>query len=672
MVEETLSKSYFKVHSEVCIELMKLVHRVSSVIPQIEAARPRSSAMLALSSLTCEIEKAKQLLHYCSESSKLYLALTSDAIARRCQRSRNLLERSLDVVRNSVPVLLAIEICHIVDELRNAKFILDPSEVEAGKVLRESLRPHLSITVPTETLDIGALKFAASKLHIMSRRDIVIEKKSIKNLLRKVGDGNPAKKERLKFLFYLLDKYGNSIVTEQQENAILSGDKTSEFQNSRSSNDAKADVVPPDKFKCPLSLRLIYDPVTIASGVTFERMWIQRWFDEGYDTCPKTKEKLSHQSLAPDSFLKHEISKWCVEYGIRNIDPSRGAETLCSSESSMSINSLGSLAHGYGDSIYNPDPSNGKVLNDLSSNSIQSDDSDQRCETSTLRTLRSLALLPKLKELKWESQCDVVEDTKNYLDGDDQALGSATFENFLTLLVQFLVDAHDQGDLKAQRTGSQLLLTYVSKNRYEATCFDKGAFSLLISLLDSEVSEQVLATLEVLSAHENCRPEIATSGILGPIFKNLGSQNRILQESALKILNNLSHDCYVCQHLIYLGCIPKMIPFLQSSLFTKLALTILKNLCNSEEASASIAETDKCIASVAEFLESASSEDQEYAVAILHSVCHEQIRYCKLVLEESFAVYPALINIKTNGSDKAKASASELLRLFQVIEHDGL
>lgn len=90
-MEETLSKSYFKVHSEVCIELMKLVHRVSSVIPQIEAARPRSSAMLALSSLTCEIEKAKQLLHYCSESSKLYLALTSDAIARRCQRSRNLL-----------------------------------------------------------------------------------------------------------------------------------------------------------------------------------------------------------------------------------------------------------------------------------------------------------------------------------------------------------------------------------------------------------------------------------------------------------------------------------------------------------------------------------------------------------------------------------------------------
>ncbi|XP_030523997.1 U-box domain-containing protein 5-like isoform X2 [Rhodamnia argentea] len=678
VVAETLSNSYcFKVHYEMCTELMKLVDKVSSVIPQIEAARPRSSGMLALSSLICEIDKAKQLLHHCSESSKLYLALTSDAIARRCQRSRELLERGLDLVRNSVPVLLAIKICHIIDELRNAKFVLDSSEMEAGKVLRQSLRLHLSIAGPMETLDIGAIKFAASKLHIMSQRAVVTEKRSIKNLLSKVGDRNPAKKERLKSLLYLLDKYGNSIVAEPQENAVAHGDKTNEFQTSTSSSDAKADVlrdpVPPGEFNCPLSKRLMYDPIVIASGVTFERMWIQRWFDEGYDTCPKTKEKLSHQLLAPNSFLKHEISKWCVEYGVRNIDPSIRAETVCSLEaSSTSIDSLGSLAHGYVDSIYNPDPSSVKVPDDLSSTSIQSDDDDQRCGTSIPRTLRSLALLPKLKELQWKSQCEVVEDVKNYLDRDDQALGSVPFENFLTLLVQFLVDAHDQGDLKAQRTGSQFLLTYVSKNRYEVTCIKKSAFSLLISLLDSEVSEQVLATLEVLSTHETCRPEIAASGVLAPIFKILGSQNRLLQESALKILSNLSYDCYVCHHLIHLGCIPKMVPFLQTSPFMTLALTILKNLCNSEEASTSIVETDECIASIAEFLDSASSEDQEYAVAILHSVCRDQDLYCKLVLDESFTVYPALINIKTNGSDKAKASASELLRLFRDIERDGL
>ncbi|KAI3415098.1 RING-type E3 ubiquitin transferase [Psidium guajava] len=677
-VAETLPNSYcFEVHCEMCTELMKLVDKVSSVIPQIEAARPRSAGMLALSSLICEIDKAKQLLHYCSESSKLYLALTSNAIARRCQRSRELLEHNLGLIRNSVPVLLAIKICDLIDELRNARFVLDSSEVEAGMVLRESLRPRLSIAGPTETLDIGALKFAASKLHIMSRRAVRMEKKSIKSLLSKVGDRNPAKKEKLKFLLYLMDKYGNSIVAEPQENAVILGDKTNEFQTSRSSNDAKADVlrdpVPPDEFSCPLSRRLMYDPVVIASGVTFERMWIQRWLDEGHDTCPKTKEKLSHQLLAPNSFLKDEISKWCVEYGIRNIDPSIRAETLCSMESSSaSINSLGSLAHGYVDSIYNPDPSNGKVPDDLSSTSIQSDDGDQRCDTSTPRTLRSLALLPKLKELQWKTQCEVVEDVNSYLDRDDQALGSAPFEDFFTVLVQFLVDAHDQGDLKAQRTGSQFLLTYVSKNRCEVTCIKKGAFSLLISLLDSDVAEQVLATLEVLSNHENCRPEIAASGVLAPILKILGSQNRLLQESALKILNNLSYDCYVCHHLIHLGCIPKMVPFLQTSPFTKLALMILKNLCDSEEASTAIVETDECIASVAEFLDSACSEDQEYSVAILHSICREQILYCKLVLEESFTVYPALINLKTNGSDKAKASASELLRLFQDIQHDGL
>lgn len=63
-----------------CTELMKLVDKVSGVIPQIEAARPRSSGMLALSSLTSEIDKAKQLLRNCSESSKLYLVCTYEVV----------------------------------------------------------------------------------------------------------------------------------------------------------------------------------------------------------------------------------------------------------------------------------------------------------------------------------------------------------------------------------------------------------------------------------------------------------------------------------------------------------------------------------------------------------------------------------------------------------------
>lgn len=67
--------SCLKVHRTMCAELRKLVDRILRIIPQIEAARP--SGMQALCLLNEAIDKAKQLLLYCSESSKLYLVCSS-------------------------------------------------------------------------------------------------------------------------------------------------------------------------------------------------------------------------------------------------------------------------------------------------------------------------------------------------------------------------------------------------------------------------------------------------------------------------------------------------------------------------------------------------------------------------------------------------------------------
>lgn len=69
--------SWSQVHHVMCTELMKLVDRVSSVFPEIEAARSRcSTGIQASCTLNRAIEKANLLLQYCSESSKLYLVYT--------------------------------------------------------------------------------------------------------------------------------------------------------------------------------------------------------------------------------------------------------------------------------------------------------------------------------------------------------------------------------------------------------------------------------------------------------------------------------------------------------------------------------------------------------------------------------------------------------------------
>lgn len=63
-----------QVHHHMCMELIKFVNRVSMLLPAIEEARPRcNSGIQVLCQLSRALDKAKDILQHCSESSKLYL-----------------------------------------------------------------------------------------------------------------------------------------------------------------------------------------------------------------------------------------------------------------------------------------------------------------------------------------------------------------------------------------------------------------------------------------------------------------------------------------------------------------------------------------------------------------------------------------------------------------------
>ncbi|KAF6172936.1 hypothetical protein GIB67_030450 [Kingdonia uniflora] len=78
----------------------------------------------------------------------------------------------------------------------------------------------------------------------------------------------------------------------------------------------------PKAFLCPLSKRLMVDPVILISGVTFERQNIQEWLDTGSQICPETKKPLGHfTDLTPNEFAKEIITQWCKNHGIVLHDP---------------------------------------------------------------------------------------------------------------------------------------------------------------------------------------------------------------------------------------------------------------------------------------------------------------------------------------------------------------
>ncbi|KAJ8542362.1 hypothetical protein K7X08_017228 [Anisodus acutangulus] len=66
----------------------------------------------------------------------------------------------------------------------------------------------------------------------------------------------------------------------------------------------------PPLFRCPISLDLLKDPVTLCTGQTYDRSNIEKWLSSGNSTCPVTMQKLNDSSIVPNTTLRHVIDRW--------------------------------------------------------------------------------------------------------------------------------------------------------------------------------------------------------------------------------------------------------------------------------------------------------------------------------------------------------------------------
>ncbi|CAI9758142.1 unnamed protein product [Fraxinus pennsylvanica] len=82
----------------------------------------------------------------------------------------------------------------------------------------------------------------------------------------------------------------------------------------------------PTHFRCPISLDLMKDPVTLSTGITYDRECIEKWIDAGNKTCPVTNQVLRSFDQIPNHAIRKMTQDWCVEnkaYGIERIPTPR-------------------------------------------------------------------------------------------------------------------------------------------------------------------------------------------------------------------------------------------------------------------------------------------------------------------------------------------------------------
>ncbi|KAG6470054.1 putative U-box domain-containing protein 42 isoform X2 [Zingiber officinale] len=97
-----------------------------------------------------------------------------------------------------------------------------------------------------------------------------------------------------------------------------------------------ADILQPayQGFLCPLTKKIMDDPVTIETGITYEKEAILEWFSNNV-VCPTTRMEIRSVGFSSNLALKHSIKEWKDRNEATRIRIARSALSLADSEAML-------------------------------------------------------------------------------------------------------------------------------------------------------------------------------------------------------------------------------------------------------------------------------------------------------------------------------------------------
>lgn len=388
------------------------------------------------------------------------------------------------------------------NELKDTVFLLDPLEKQVGDDIIALLLQERKFDDSNGHNELEHFHQAATKLGITSSKAALTERRALKRLIERARLEEDKRKESIvAYLLHLMRKYSKLFRSELtddndsqsgstpcsptvrcslEDNGIAANGQVFEQQLSKlSSFNFKPNYrisgqmpLPPEELRCPISLQLMYDPVIIDSGQTYERICIEKWFSDGHKTCPKTQQRLSHLSLTPNYSVKGLIASWCEHNGVPILDgPPKSLDlnywrlALSDSESGKSRSADNVGSNTLKEVKVVPLEESG-TIKDAEGN--EADDHTYMEETSDFITIEScvnfMAVLTAEGDLR--KKCKVVEQIRLSLKDDDEARILMGANGFAEALMDFLTLALIEENSDAQETGAMALFNLsVNNNR---------------------------------------------------------------------------------------------------------------------------------------------------------------------------------------------------------------
>ncbi|XP_074287327.1 U-box domain-containing protein 9 [Silene latifolia] len=369
----------------------------------------------------------------------------------------------------------------------------------------------------------------------------------------------------------------------------------------------------PPEFRCPLSKRLMKDPVIISTGQTYDRPFIQQWLKAGHRVCPLTQQVLSHSVVTPNFLIRELISQWCKIRGIESPDPVASTineDELTAADREQFVSLL--------DKMSKTIPEQKAAAKEL------------RLFTKRMPSFRayfgeSSEAIPRLlKPLTQRSGCDpyLQEDLITTLLNISIHDSNKKLVAETPMVIPLLIDALNSGSPETRSNAAAALFTLSALDSNKTLIGKSGALKSLIDLLDEghplAMKDAASAIFNLCIVQEN-KSRAVREGAVSVILKKI--KDGVHVDELLAILAMLSTHQRAVEELPELGAVPVLLRIVR---------------------------------------ESSCARNRENCIAILYTICVNDRNKLRDLREEERA-HGTLSLLAQDGTSRAKRKASGIL-----------
>lgn len=578
------------------------------------------SATTCLKELYIVIHRARILLDFCSQSSRLWLLLQNLQIAGHFHDLNVEIATILDVfplgeLGLAGDVREQAELLH--RQCRRSRLFVEPRD-EALRLLIFSFLEEFEKGRSPDQTELRLAFF--HQLGIKVAKDFHSEIEYIEDqIYSQDEDADPS----LLGGVIALVRYSRFRLLGSFEDGDETKKRSTSFQVIGESS-----VTIPKDFCCPISLDLMRDPVITSSGQTYDRASITQWIDEGHCTCPNSGQLLSHTRLMPNRALRNLIAQWSMVQGVP-YDPPDGYETSF----------IGTNASSWRAAAM----ANRKTAEILLAKLAAGSESEK---TVAAREIRLLAKTGK------ENRACIAE------------LGA------IPLLQRLL--ASSSSSIQENSVTAILNLSILENNKKRIMELEgclRSIVDVLIKGLTTEARENAAATLFSLSAVHAYKKRITDEcGAVKALALLLKEGTPRGKKDAVTALFNLSTHPECSARMLESGAVSALVEALMTEGVAEEAAGALALVVRQQAVVEVVGKDDAAVGSLVGLMRRGSAKGKENAVAALHEMC----RSGGLVLTQKVARMPALggliQNILFTGTKRARRKAASLVRLCQKTE----